>query len=206
MLRKLFYILPAIITALLCDIANADEGRFVPLDSSGKALSADNQSQSDWSCVFDRTTGLIWEVKTQLPGRHFYLNTYSWFDSDSSRNGGLAGEPGGKDCRDDVCDTQSFIRAVNKEGLCNAHDWRLPHREELRSLVDYTIPYPGPTIDTRAFPNAIAQFYWSADTAAAETSEAWGIGFAFGFDYAYFKSNRVHVRLVRKDQQKENKQ
>jgi len=27
--------------------------------------------------------------------------------------------------------------------------------------------------------------------------EAWGIGFAHGFDYAYFKSNRVRVRLVR---------
>jgi len=63
--------------------------------------------------------------------------------------------------------------------------------------VDYRTPYPGPTIDKQAFPNAIAQFYWSADTAAAEPSEAWGIGFAFGFDYAYFKTNRVHVRLVR---------
>lgn len=185
------------LTGLIWGFASADEARFVPLGPTGKALSASEQSQADWPCVFDRATGLTWEVKSQRPGRHFHLNTYSWFDPDPTRNGGLAGEPGGTDCRDSVCDTQSFIRAVNQEALCGARDWRLPHREELRSLVDYTIAYPGPTIDTRAFPNTIAQFYWSADTAAAQTSEAWGIGFAFGFDYAYFKSNRVHVRLVR---------
>jgi hypothetical protein len=195
--RKLSYILPAIITFLNLGAAYADEPRFVPLDHAGKPLPLSEQTRSDWPCVFDRRTGLTWEVKTQQPGRHFYLNTYSWFDSESTRNGGLAGEPGGNDCRDTVCDTQSFIRAVNQETLCGARDWRLPHREELRSLVDYQTPYPGPTIDTRAFPNAIAQFYWSADTSAAEASEAWGIGFAFGFDYAYFKTNRVHVRLVR---------
>jgi len=200
MQRTLFYLLPAIITGLMCGLVNADGERFVPLDHAGKALPVSEQSQTDWPCVFDRATGLTWEVKSQQPGRHFYLNTYSWFDSDATRNGGLAGEPGGNNCRDTICDTQSFIRVVNQEALCGAQDWRLPHREELRSLVDYTTLYPGPTINTQAFPNAIAQFYWSADTAAAETSEAWGIGFAFGFDYAYFKSNRVHVRLVRDKQ------
>lgn len=197
MQRKLFYILPAIITGLILGDTHAEESRFEPLDHTGKPLPASEQTHTEWPCVFDRRTGLTWEVKSQRPGRHFHLNTYSWFDADSTRNGGLAGEPGGRDCRDTVCDTQSFLRVVNKESLCGAQDWRLPHREELRSLVDYTIPYPGPTIDTQAFPNAIAQFYWSADTSAAEPSEAWGIGFAFGFDYAYFKTNRVLVRLVR---------
>lgn len=197
MQRKLFYILPVFITGLICGVANADETRFRPLDHAGKALPASELSKTDWPCVFDRSTGLIWEVKSRQPGRHFYRNTYSWFDARPSLNGGLAGEPADKDCRDTVCDTQAFVRAVNQEALCGSRDWRLPHREELRSLVDYRRPYPGPTIDTQAFPNTIAQFYWSADTAATEPSEAWGIGFAFGFDYAYFKTNRVHVRLVR---------
>ena len=203
MTQKLFYILPVIITGFILSVAHAGEARFIPLDHTGKTLPTSEQAKTDWPCVFDRSTGLIWEVKSQRPGRHFYLNTYTWFDSNSTRNGGLAGEPGGKDCRDTVCDTQSFIRAVNQEALCGSRDWRLPHREELRSLVDYRIPYPGPTIDKQAFPNAVAQFYWSADTAAAEASEAWGIGFAFGFDYAYFKTNRVHVRLVRGNRAKQ---
>lgn len=190
------------ITALLHGAVNADESRFVPLGHNGKPLSATERSQlQEWPCTLDQNTGLIWEGKTQATGLHYRNDTYNWFDPDHTRNGGLAGAPAGQECRQDtqqaVCDTQDFIAAVNAEKLCNANDWRLPRREELRSLVDYRIPYPGPAIDTQAFPNAVAQFYWSADTNASEPREAWGIGFAFGFDYAYFKDNRVHVRLVR---------
>ncbi len=207
----LFYILPSIITGLICTVTNAAEPRFVALDHARQPAATTTLPQNEvWPCVFDRNTGLTWEVKSRQPGLHYHLNTYSWFDPKPARNGGLAGEPGGKTCRttpsdpshdqharDTACDTRRFVQAVNRETLCSAQDWRLPRREELRSLVDYRIPYPGPTINTRAFPNTVAQFYWSADTAAAEASEAWGIGFAFGFDYAYYKSNRVHVRLVR---------
>lgn len=151
--------------------------------------------------MLDQRTGLLWEGKSRTVGLHHRDNTYNWFNSDHTRNGGLAGEPGGRSCREDgaqkqACDTEAFIQAVNNEKLCNKSNWRLPHREELRSLVDYRILYPGPTIDTQAFPNSVAQFYWSADARASEPLEAWGIGFAFGFDYAYFKNNRVHVRLV----------
>lgn len=191
------------ITALIIGTADAAEQRFIPLDHDGQPRSAKAASPGDeWPCVRDRNTELVWEVKSRHPGRHYRLNTYRWFDSDSNRNGGFAGGTEAGHCHPQKpdgtgCDTQSFIHAVNAAALCGAQDWRLPRREELRSLVDYRTPSPGPTIDTRAFPNATSQFYWSADTAAAEASEAWGIGFAFGFDYAYYKSNRVHVRLVR---------
>ena len=202
MRQKLPLFYPIMITALLYGAVNAAESRFVPLDHAGQPISAVERKQlQEWPCILDQHTGLIWEGKTRTPGLHYRNNTYTWFDTDPSRNGGLAGEPTGQECQkanqQTACDTQSFIDAVNTERLCNANDWRLPHREELRSLVDYRIPYPGPTIDTRAFPNAVAQFYWSADANASEPREAWGIGFAFGFDYAYFKSDRVHVRLVR---------
>jgi hypothetical protein len=189
------------ITALLHGAINAAESRFVPLDASGKPLTtAERQQRQEWPCVLDQHTGLLWEGKSRSIGLHFRNNTYNWFNPDHTRNGGLAGEPGGRRCREgahpQACDTHTFVQAVNNERLCNKANWRLPHREELRSLVDYRILYPGPTIDTKAFPNSIAQFYWSADTRASEPLEAWGIGFAFGFDYAYFKTNRVHVRLV----------
>jgi len=194
------------ITILLHGAVNADAFRFVPLDHNGKPLPLNEREQlQEWPCILDQSTGLIWEGKSRAAGLHYLNNTFNWFDPNHTRNGGLAGEPGNKQCREgaqkNACDTHRFVQAVNNEKLCNARDWRLPHREELRSLVDYDIPYPGPTIDTQAFPNSIAQFYWSADTNASEPLEAWGIGFSFGFDYAYFKSNRVHVRLVSSSQQ-----
>lgn len=199
--RKLSANYLVIITALLSGAVNAAEPRFVPLDAQGRPLSAkQRQLLQEWPCVLDRHSGLVWEGKSRDAGLHFHGNTYNWFNPDPTRNGGLAGEPSGRTCRDgdqqQACDTQRFVQAVNQEKLCNKSDWRLPEREELRSLVDYRAPYPGPTIDTRAFPNHLSRFYWSANTKASEPLEAWGIGFAFGFDYAYFKSNQVHARLV----------
>ena len=175
--------------------------RFIPLDEQGNPMTHPADIAVDgsieWPCVLDRQTGLTWEVKSRKPGLHHRLNTYSWFNPNPRFNGGLAGQPGGTKCHSRPCDTNAFIIASNKIGWCNAHDWRLPTREELRSLVNYTTTSPGPTLDTKAFPGAVAQFFWSANSGSKNPNEAWGIGFAFGFDYTYYKSNQVHVRLVR---------
>jgi len=199
MRQTLLHISLLMITTLGPGAVNADSGRFVPLDAQGQPMATAQRERGIWPCVLDRRTGLVWEAKTRTPGLHYRHNTYRWFDPNRTRNGGLAGEPGSLRCADgtqQICDTHRLVKTVNAEGLCGAHDWRLPRREELRSLVDYLVPYPGPTLDTRAFPNAVGQFHWSADSKASEPLEAWGIGFAHGFDYAYFKTNRVHVRLV----------
>ena len=177
-------------------LAGADEGRFQRLDAQGTPL-ANGTGESPWSCVLDHQSGLIWETKTLEPGLHQRDRNFSWYQPDPRRNGGDAGDPGTQDCANAPCNTQALVDAVNQQGWCGAHDWRLPTREELRSLVDYRIPYPGPSLDRRYFPHARAQFHWSATPSAANPEEAWGIGFAFGFDYAYFKGDRVPVRLVR---------
>jgi len=186
-----------LITLLGAGPALADPARYVPLDAQGKPRADDDPAP--WPCVYDRRTGLTWEAKSPRPGLHYRFNTFTWFEPDPRRNGGDAGSPGqhADDTQRVPTDTHGFVRATNAAGWCGARDWRLPGREELRSLVDYTVPYPGPTLEQTAFPHAVAQFYWSANPKADTPDEAWGIGFSFGFDYAYFKSNRAHVRLVR---------
>lgn len=177
----------AALSGTLNEKKDGPKERFLRLDHSGRPHTAGMQAGA-WPCVLDTLTGLMWEVKTAAPGLHFRDNVFPWTQPDVDREPGCGALP---------CDAHAFVRAVNAAGLCGARDWRLPRREELRSLVDYTVPYPGPTLDQRFFPHARSQFYWAVEANAAEAEEAWGMGFAFGFDYAYYTTDRAWVRLVR---------
>jgi len=156
------------------------------LDADGHPLTAINRP---WACVLDRRTGLIWEVKTDDGGLHDAHRTFAW---QGPANDGVPSTH----CPTPPCDAQALLDSVNRAGWCGHHHWRLPTREELRALVDYNRPAPGRLSDPAFFPRTQPGFYWSSDTAAADPSEAWGIGFTFGFDYAYFKTDRVFIRLV----------
>jgi hypothetical protein len=166
---------------------------FTKLDASGNALPA---SATSWSCVRDNVTGLIWEVKTNDGGLRDMNNTYSWYNPDSSTNGGSAGTQNGGTCSGGIdCDTASYVAAVNTAGLCGASDWRMPTVEELRSIVDYAVSYPGSAIDTNYFPNAVNYGFWSASPYAGDTGSAWLCG--YGVVGSDSKSNGSAVRLVR---------
>lgn len=192
-----FILLDLTLALVWTPFSHASE-RFTRLNEDGKPIAGNITTKSrEWPCVLDKKTGLIWEVKSRNLGLHNLSNTFSWFNPDTLNNGGLAGYPGGGNCRSLPCDTSSFLDEVNRIGWCNGHDWRLPTREELRSLVNYEQQGNRPVLDSSAFPNTAATFYWSADPSATNPEEAWGVGFTFGFDYAYFKQNRAQVRLVR---------
>jgi hypothetical protein len=74
-------------------------------------------------------------------------------------------------------------------------DWRLPNRNELQSIVDYS--RYNPAIDTTFFPGTVASFYWSSTTFANLTTSAWFVDFYFGFVGSYYKSDYGYVRAVR---------
>ncbi|MBI4654572.1 MAG: DUF1566 domain-containing protein [Nitrospirae bacterium] len=77
-------------------------------------------------------------------------------------------------------------------------DWRLPTKKELMSIVDYSISYPGPTINTTYFPNTKSFYYWSSTTYAGDPSYAWSVGFGEGGVYdGYAKDYYNYVRCVR---------
>ena len=173
------------------------KSRYIALDATGNPIPASSRpSNNNVACIRDQTTGLLWEHKKMTGGLQNPTHTYSWYSQDERNNGGFEGYQDRGQCRYTRCDTAAYIEALNKRRLCGLDQWRLPTRSELAGLVDYSRLPPDPAIDQHAFSNTAAQFYWSSTPSAANKDSAWGIGFVFGYDYAYFKSDHGHVRLV----------
>lgn len=179
-------------------LVTSQDGRFIKLDVTGNPLENQNvkYSETPWRCVMDSHSQLIWEIKTRDGRLQDYKHTYTWYQPNDRINGGFAGYPHQGLCQDSRCDTFDYAQRINALNLCGVSQWRLPTREELRTLVRYDVQYPGPTIATEFFPNTRNQFYWSSIPSANQKLGAWGIGFSFGYDYAYFKSDYGALRLV----------
>jgi hypothetical protein len=134
---------------------------YTKIANDGRALPADaalGSGPADWACTRDNLTGVLWEVKTADGGLRDQDWRYDWYDDiHTDNNGGNPGYLGSDTCGGTLpngqCNTQAYVAAVNAAGLCGANDWRLPTKRELQQLVDYGIPYPGPTIDTVYFVN-----------------------------------------------------
>ena len=162
---------------------------YTKLDAQGNDLS---DSATSWVMVKDNMTGLIWEVKTDDGSIHDKDNEYTWYDSNPQTNGGSAGIAG------DGTDTEDFINALNSENFGGYSDWRLPTREELRSIVDYGKYIPA--INTGYFPNTGSSSYWSywsSTPLAGSTGDAWYVYFAYGDDNNSYKSSSYYARAVR---------
>lgn len=82
----------------------------------------------------------------------------------------------------------------NNMTLGGQSDWRLPTKEELITLVDYSLSSPGPTINTIYFPDTPAGPYWSSTEAYLD---AWYVGFDTGNIGYSGKFNDHYVRCVR---------
>jgi hypothetical protein len=61
-------------------------------------------------------------------------------------------------------------------GLCGRHDWRIPNRKELRSLVDYSQSYPALPLN-HPFIDVQTGHYWSSSTNATNPNNAWIVRF-----------------------------
>ena len=159
---------------------------FTKLDSSGNPLAA---SATEWYCVQDNVTGLIWEVKTDDGGIHDKDNSYGW--------GGVSAI--GKDSpnREGTYydDWDVLVNGANSTKLCGFDDWRVPDIEELRSIVDYS--RTNPSIDADYFPNTASSRYWSASPYANLSYDAWQLYFSYGNDDNNVRDYDYHVRLVR---------
>ena len=117
--------------------------------------------------VTDMVTGLMWQ-QTVDPGSYTWINAKTY------------------------CSI-----TLSNLALGGHHDWRLPSYMELVTLVDYSIPSPGPTINTVFFPNTPSGAFWSATPSAGSPSNAWYVPFSFGYTSYDGVTNTYRVRCVR---------
>ncbi|MDQ2075634.1 DUF1566 domain-containing protein [Marinimicrobium sp. ABcell2] len=170
---------------------------FTKLDANGNPL---DDSATEWRCVEDNNTGLVWEVKLDdSSSLHHYSHRYSWYQPDG-QNGGHSGTQDAGNCKAGTdCDTHAFVAAVNEATLCGAADWRLPTRQELLTLVDSGTT--SPATDSTYFPrvqySGTHVYYWTATSVAADGERAYQIHFDLGYMESSTKNYADHVRLVR---------
>ncbi len=173
---------------------------FTKLGANGTALAIQNGTYSEtgseeagtkWSCVKDNVTGLMWEMKTDDGGIHDKDNTYRW-------GGKTARIQEGVTYGTRYNDWDTLVDGANGQNFCGFSDWRVPSKEELRSIVNYNIPWPGPMIDTTYFPNMrAATGFWSSSPDANNSGQAWRLNFHLGDDDTNNRTGLWPVRLVR---------
>ncbi|MDH3948624.1 MAG: DUF1566 domain-containing protein, partial [Gammaproteobacteria bacterium] len=164
------------------------DGRILPDDAT------------EWACVQDRATGLIWEVKTDDNSIRDRDNFFTWYDPTNERNYGNPGARDGGRCKGDAdCDTLAYTHAINQKRLCGFADWRLPVKDELLSLVEYHYgsKETKATINRKYFPHAVPSWYWSASSNPKRPDYAWFVLFRNGLALNALKQQPKHVRLVR---------
>ena len=179
----------ALILSLFMSISNIVIADFTKLSNEGEVLDFED---SNWSCVWDQKTSLVWEVKSETEGLQYSMNTYTWFDGNTGRENNMYSN----NCYwGESCNTQSFVDDINEAQLCTYTNWRLPTREELKTIINYYAD-DDILIDLDFFPNTQMGTYWTSMTAKDNSSLAYEIPFFYGGPIARDKSLDTHIRLV----------
>ncbi|MDO8947226.1 MAG: DUF1566 domain-containing protein [Desulfocapsaceae bacterium] len=180
---------------------------FTKIANNGTELPATatlGSGAGEWACTRDNVTGLIWEVKTSDDGLRDQNDSYYWYNTDPTTNGGAVGyaDPGNT-CEGYIagqpvtyCNTEAYTARVNTAGLCGLSDWRMPSVKELEGIVSFDRSLPA--IDTNFFPNTPQySVVWSGSPYADYSDYAWYVGFGYGYSGIVLRYNNYQVRLVR---------
>ncbi|MFY8274111.1 DUF1566 domain-containing protein [Pseudoalteromonas sp. SSDWG2] len=168
---------------------------------------------SDFSCVRDNITGLIWEVKevsmnalpnTSLREAH---NHYTWAldGGEGDVVGSVRSAANGTCPSNSDCSIQRYVDEVNATNYCGGSNWRIPTYVELISIIDYQRHGQAQMLSPDFFPNlpdvnVLGHLnYWTSRTSVdgQSLSQAFTIDMRSANDLAYPKANTAYVRLVR---------
>jgi len=198
-MAAIFFILSSICTipSIAYPFYRSDTGQTKCYDTAGTEITCTGTGQDGMysinplnfidngnGTVTDNNTGLMWQ-------QEFDSTTYNWYQASGTYD--ATHNPSSQN----VCGTLIYA---------GHNDWRLPSKKELVSIVDYSVPSPGPTIRQTYFPNMTASAtldYWSSTTEFFYQSPAWHVNFNRG-DAAYYDksmSSWGHVRCVRGSQE-----
>lgn len=91
-------------------------------------------------------------------------------------------------------DAKEYIAGLNDASYLGRNDWRLPGREEIRSIARYDDIQPA--VYAEYFNNTKNGYYWTAYTDKAFIENAWGIYFGYGCTYTAPKEKPAHIKAV----------
>ena len=96
-------------------------------------------------------------------------------------------------------DAKAYCASGSVGAALGGTGWRLPTEKELLTLVDYSVPPPGPTIDAAAFPGTPGDAFWSTTPVTDPHSGGglWYVDFSTGHAIGYAVSPTSYVRCVR---------
>ncbi|MBI3249652.1 MAG: DUF1566 domain-containing protein [Deltaproteobacteria bacterium] len=175
-------------TAYTADLNDGIVGPVaVPDDGTVQAGATLAYTDNGDGTVTDNNTGLMWEKKTSLDSTTNFANLH---DADNYYHWS------GNGSQETIWDWLGDVNVEGGTGYAGHNDWRIPNIKELQSIVDYSIPYPGPVMNA-AFGPTVASTYWSSTSNATTPSNAWYVYFNLGYVSLYGKDNSLFVRAVR---------
>lgn len=166
----------------------------------------------------------IEEVDHYMDFSHQWRNknmAYYWFNDDPETSGGSIGhaswkldpkEPWTYECAyiseenadgekvrergyDLRCTTKTYRQEMNFYAICGQKNWVIPSIKQLRALADYQSENYS-MLDSRYFPNALGEEYYSSDPSPEKDGSAYCFDFGTGRGELCHKGIAKNLRLV----------
>lgn len=153
------------------------------------------KAQRSLEVWLDSKTELMWEIKTEENIKHRYV--WSEEDVENAQNLELL--------TDDVKDAFSYADKLNRNRFGGYDDWRVPTKEELKTLLTNRESkiegFNGKNYFIKdELSKNCSSYYWSSTTYEGYKNDAWNVYFDDGYVGNDGKDGNYYVRCVRAGQ------